>query len=163
MGSKYNKSEYKINNYECLNEKRVSSFDEYDPVTGKKVRTVNFVLYKSIDEYDLKTGKKIRTINFSAKDKSKITSIQYYDIETERLISIVLYKQDGRTISAIKKFDYSTNKVASINKQNYVIENPAICQTKIYDNIKPANKQDLDSIDNLINILYKNKVNFKNL
>ena len=146
MGSKYNKSEYKINNYECLNEKRVSSFDEYDPVTGKKVRTVNFVLYKSIDEYDLKTGKKIRTINFSAKDKS-----------------IVLYKQDGRTISAIKKFDYSTNKVASINKQNYVIENPVISQTKIYDNIKPANKQDLDSIDNLINILYKNKVNFKNL
>lgn len=162
MGEKYNKSEYKIHNYECLNEKRVSSFDEYDPATGKKVRTVNFVLYKSIDEYDLQTGKKIRTINFSSKDKSKITSVQYYDIETEKLISIVLYKHDGRTISAIKKFDHSTNKVSSINKQNYVLKLPAVSETQSYDNIKITNKQDIDSIDNLINILYKNKLKFEN-
>ena len=29
------------------------SIDEFDRITGKKLKTINYVLYKSIDEFEL--------------------------------------------------------------------------------------------------------------
>ena len=105
--------------FDYLNEKKVRSIDEYDKFTGKKIRTINYVLYKSVDEYDLETGKKIRTINFNIKDENKISSIQEYDLETEKIVKISIFKRDGKTISIIKSIDPVTEKVTSwINNQN---------------------------------------------
>ena len=87
------------------NNKKISSIDEFDRTSGKKIRTVNHCLYKSIDEYDEKTGKKVRTINFNSKDESKISSVQEYDIDTGKIISISIYKRDGKTVGIVKKFD----------------------------------------------------------
>ena len=91
----------------------------YDRKSGRKIRTVNYVLYKSIDEYDLNSGKKVRTINFNIKDDTKISSIHEYDVNTGNIVTISIYKRDGKTVSIIKKIDPETKKVTSwINNSN---------------------------------------------
>ena len=142
------------------------SVDEYDPETGKKLRTINYVLYKSVDEYDPETGKKLRTINFNVKDETKISSIQEYDSETGKIITISIYKRDGKTVSIIKKIDPVTEKVTSwVNNKNYEYKpvEPAKVMTRCYDNIKVMDKKDKENIAQLIDNLYSNKVKFENI
>ena len=84
----------KTTHFDYFNDKKVRSIDEYDKFSGQKIRTINYVLYKSIDEYDLATGKKVRTTNFNIKDENKISSIQEYDLETGKIIKILIFKRD---------------------------------------------------------------------
>ena len=106
-------SKVKTTHYDYFNDKKIRSVDEFDRNTGKKIRTINYVLYKSVDEYDLETGKKLRTINFNVKDDTKLSSIQEYDSETGKIVTISIYKRDGKTVSIIKKIDPITEKVTS--------------------------------------------------
>lgn len=159
-------SKIKTTHYDYFNDKKVRSIDEYDRKTGRKIRTINYVLYKSVDEYDLETGKKIRTINFNVKDETKISSIQEYDLETGKIITISIYKRDGKTVSIIKKIDPVTEKVTSwVNNKNleYKPIEPAKITTRCYDNIKTIPQKDKENIAQLIDNLYSNKIKFENI
>lgn len=130
--------------FDYFNDKKVRSIDEYDKFTGKKIRTINYVLYKSVDEYDLETGKKVRTINFNIKDENKISSIQEYDLETEKIVKISIFKRDGKTISIIKSIDPVTEKVTSwINNQYTDCQKQKHTKavSRIYENIKTSSTQ----------------------
>ncbi len=159
-------SRVKTTHYDYFNDKKIRSIDEYDRKSGKKIRTVNYVLYKSIDEYDINSGKKVRTINFNIKDETKISSIQEYDTETGNIVTISIYKRDGKTVSIIKKIDPETQKVTSwINNKNleYKPVEPAKILTRSYDNIKLPEKKDKEDIAKLIDNLYRNQLKFENI
>lgn len=159
----------KTTHFDYFNDKKVRSIDEYDKFSGQKIRTINYVLYKSIDEYDIATGTKIRTINFNIKDETKISSIQEYDIESGKIIKISIFKRDGKTISIIKSIDPVTEKVTSwINNQttDYSFQKPAQAKaiSRIYENIKTSSIQsNKEDINRLIDSLYKNKRKFENI
>lgn len=157
-------SKVKTTYYDYFNDKKVRSVDEYDRKSGKKIRTINYVLYKSVDEYDINTGKKLRTINFNVKDETKISSIQEYDLETGKIVTISIYKRDGKTVSIIKKIDPVTEKVTNwINNKNsnYKPVEPAKFATRCYDNVRV--NENKDDIANLIDKLYKNELKFENI
>lgn len=159
----------KTTHFDYFNDKKVRSIDEYDKFSGQKIRTINYVLYKSIDEYDIATGTKIRTINFNIKDETKISSIQEYDIESGKIIKISIFKRDGKTISIIKSIDPVTEKVTSwINNQttDYSFQKPTQAKaiSRIYENIKTSSIQsNKEDINRLIDSLYKNKRKFENI
>ena len=156
----------KTTHYDYFNDKKIRSVDEYDRKTGKKIRTVNYVLYKSVDEYDAETGKKLRTINFNVKDETKISSIQEYDLDTGKIVTISIYKRDGKTVSIIKRIDPVTEKVISwINNKNtgYKPVEPVKIMTRCYDNIKIADNKDKEDIAKLIDNLYCNNLKFENI
>lgn len=159
-------SKVKTTHYDYFNDKKIRSVDEFDRNTGKKIRTINYVLYKSVDEYDLETGKKLRTINFNVKDDTKLSSIQEYDSETGKIVTISIYKRDGKTVSIIKKIDPITEKVTSwVNDKNleYKPIEPAKVMTRCYDNIKIPDKKEKENIAQLIDNLYSNKIKFENI
>ena len=160
-----NGTKIKITHYDYFNDKKIRSIDEYDKETGKKIRTTNYVLYKSIDEYDLKTGKKIRTINFNVKDESKISSIQEYDVQTGKIITLLIYKRDGKTVGIIKKIDPKTDKVTNwVNKDfNPDIEKITNLNTLNYKTTKSTNKSPKEDIAKLIDNLYSNNMKFENI
>ena len=156
----------KTTHYDYFNDKKIRSVDEYDRKTVKKIRTVNYVLYKSVDEYDAETGKKLRTINFNVKDETKISSIQEYDLDTGKIVTISIYKRDGKTVSIIKRIDPVTEKVTSwINNKNtgYKPVEPVKIMTRCYDNIKIADNKDKEDIAKLIDNLYCNNLKFENI
>lgn len=161
-------SKIKTTHYDYFNDKKIRSIDEYDRTTGKKLKTINYVLYKSIDEFDPETGKKLRTINFNVKDENKISSIQEYDQETGKIVTISIYKRDGRTVSIIKKIDPVTEKVTSwVNNTNTNFK-PATPSkpsmfTRSYDNIKVMDNRTKEDIAQLIDNLYTNNLKFENI
>ncbi len=146
----------KTTHYDYFDDKKIRSVDEFDKVSGKKIRTVNYVLYKSIDEYDMESGKKLRTINFNVKDESKISSIQEYDIKTGKIVTITIYKRDGKTISIIKRIDPVTEKVTNwVN--NSIAQSPiepVKYSTRCYDNIEMKSEEEKEDIAKLIDNLY---------
>ncbi len=147
----------KITNYDYFNDKKIRSVDEFDNISGKKIRTINYVLYKSVDEFDIETGCKIRTINFNVKDSSKISSIQEYD-KTGKIISISVFKRDGKTVSITKNIDPITQKVTNLHNLKFV---DTAKYTRSYENVKfDRNKED---IGHLIDSLYRNNMKFENI
>lgn len=159
-------SKIKTTHYDYFNDKKIRSIDEYDRKTGRKIRTINYVLYKSVDEYDITTGKKIRTINYNVKDETKISSIQEYDSNTGKIITISIFKRDGKTVSIIKKIDPITEKVTSwVNNKNleYKPIEPPKVTTRYYDNIERKSQKEKDNIAQLIDNLYSKKMKFENI
>lgn len=159
-------SKIKTTHYDYFNDKKIRSIDEYDRKTGRKIRTINYVLYKSVDEYDITTGKKIRTINYNVKDETKISSIQEYDSNTGKIITISIFKRDGKTVSIIKKIDPITEKVTSwVNNKNleYKPIEPPKVTTRYYDNIEKKSQKEKDNIAQLIDNLYSKKMKFENI
>jgi hypothetical protein len=152
-------SKVKTTHYDYFDDKKIRSIDEFDRKSGKKLRTVNYVLYKSIDEYDPETGKKIRTINFNVKDETKISSIQEYDVETGKIVTVSIYKRDGKTLSIIKNIDPVTEKVTNwVNSAltNTKQDEPMKYATRSYDNIKMKSTEEKEDIAKLIDNLYCN-------
>lgn len=156
----------KTTHFDYFNDKKVRSIDEYDRETGIKLRTINYVLYKSIDEYDVVSGKKLRTINFSIKDENKISSVQEYDITTGKIIKIFIYKRDGKTVSIIKEIDPETGKITSIvNKiSTEISENTAQIKAieKINNHIENMHSKKED-VSTLLDSLYQKKMKFDNI
>lgn len=101
----------RVLHHDYFNNEKIRAIDEFVPSTGKKYRTINYILYKSIDEYDIDTGKRIRTINYDIRNENRVTSIQEYDFETERIKKVTLYRRDGQTISTIKEINPKTEAV----------------------------------------------------
>ncbi len=152
-------SKVKTTHYDYFDDKKIRSIDEFDKESGKKIRTVNYVLYKSVDEYDLESGKKLRTINYNVKDETKISSIQEYDLETGKILTVSIYKRDGKTISIIKRIDPETGKVTNwVNNRltGYNPIEPVKFSTRCYDNIKMMDKEEKEDIARLIDNLYSN-------
>lgn len=150
-------SKIKTTHYDYFDDKKIRSIDEFDKQTGKKIRTINYVLYKSIDEYDIESGKKLRTINYNVKDETKISSIQEYDLETGKIVTVSIYKRDGKTISIIKRIDPVTEKVTNwVNDNTKQPLEPVKFTTRCYDNIKMKNDEEKEDIAKLIDNLYSN-------
>ena len=144
-------SKIKTTYYDYFDDKKIRSVDEYDPKSGRKIRTINYVLYKSIDEYDPQTGKKTRTINFNIKDETKVSSIQEYDQETQEISKIYIYKRDGKSINVIKNVNSkSITKIENKPQSKQVIDNIPNVSLQ-----KPNNE-----IANLIDKLYGNSLSF---
>ena len=109
--------------------------------------------------------------NAFSKDENKISSIQEYDQETGKIITISIYKRDGRTVSIIKKIDPVTEKVTSwVNNTNtsFKAAEPAktvkpYITTRCYDNIKIMDNRDKEDIAKLIDNLYTNNLKFENI
>lgn len=158
-------SKIRTTHYDYFNDKKVRSVDEYDSETGRKLRTINFVLYKSIDEYDLETGKKLRTINYNIKDETKISSIQDYDLETGKIVTVSIFKRDGKTVSITKKIDPVTDKITNFVHKD-IHKNPiesSSVLTRSYDNIKCFDNSENETIGKLIDNLYSNNIKFENV
>ena len=156
----------KTTHYDYFNDKKIRSIDEFDVNSGKKIRTTNYVLYKSIDEYDSKTGKRLRTINFNVKDDTKISSIQEYDTETDKIIKILIYKRDGRTVNIIKNLDVEEGDSFEKYKKNVERKRLTVertVPTRSYDNIKEMDVETKENIARLIDNLYKNNLKFENI
>ena len=104
------------------------------------------------------------TTNFNIKDENKISSIQEYDLETEKIVKISIFKRDGKTISIIKSIDPVTEKVTSwINNQNTDCQKQKHTKavSRIYENIKTSSTQaKKDDVARLIDNLYSNKLKF---
>lgn len=150
-------SKIKTTHYDYFDDKKIRSIDEFDKQSGKKIRTINYVLYKSIDEYDIESGKKLRTINYNVKDETKISSIQEYDLETGKIITVSIYKRDGKTLSIIKRIDPVTEKVTNWVNNGLASSKPfepAKFTTRSYDNIKMMDNEEKEDIAKLIDNLY---------
>ena len=155
-------SKIKTTHFDYFNDKKIRSIDEYNE-NGKRIRTINYVLYKSIDEYDVKTGKKIRTINFNIKDDTKISSVQEYDIETGKIVTISIYKRDGKTISITKKINPLTDKVTNIVHKDTKSMTSKSEFTRSYKDIKQFDNSKSETINKLIDNLYNNSLKFENI
>ena len=101
----------RVVHYDYFNNEKIRAIDEFIPHSGKKYRTINYILYKSIDEFDTDTGKRIRTINYDIRNENRVTSIQEYDTETGKIKKVTLYRRDGHTISTIKEINPKTENV----------------------------------------------------
>ena len=101
----------RVIHYDYFNTDKIRAIDEFVPQTGKKYRTINYVLYKSIDEFDTESGKRIRTINYDIKNENCITSIQEYDLDNNKIKRVILFRSDGQTISTIKEINPKTENV----------------------------------------------------
>lgn len=101
----------KTTHFDYFNDKKIRYIDEFSIETGRKIRTTNYVLYKSVDEYDPETGKKLRTINYDLRDENKLSSIQEYDLELEKVSKISIYRKDGKSVSIVKEMDPESEKV----------------------------------------------------
>ena len=158
---KYTGSKVRTTHFDYFNDKKIRSIDEYDIKSGKKIRTINYVLYKSVDEYDIETGKKIRTINYNIKDENKLSSIQEYDLETGKIISMTIYKRDGKTVSVTKKINPETGKITNwLNNKNYQLIEPEKYTTRSYNKCSTTFQQ--DNVAELIDNLYNNNIKFEN-
>lgn len=159
-------SKIKTTHYDYFNDKKIRSVDEFDRKTGFKLRTINYVLYKSVDEFDPETGKKIRTTNYNLKDETKISSVQEYDLETGKIVTISIYKRDGRTVSIVKKINPETGKVTSWvnNKMNeYQPVEPAKFSKSSYQDFKAVEGKEKENIAKLIDNLYRNNLKFEHI
>lgn len=157
-------SKIRTTHFDYFDDKKIRSIDEYDIKSGKKIRTINYVLYKSVDEYDIETGKKIRTINYNIKDENKLSSIQEYDLETGKIISMTIYKRDGKTVSVTKKVNPETGKITNwLNNKNksYQPIEPEKYTTRAYDRCNPTLHK--DNVAELIDNLYNNNIKFENI
>ena len=101
----------RVIHYDYFNNEKIRAIDEFVPQTGKKYRTINYILYKSIDEFDTDTGKRIRTINYDIRNENRVTSIQDYDEKTGNIKKVTLYRRDGQTVSTIKEINPETENV----------------------------------------------------
>ena len=103
-------------------------------------------------------------IYYSVKDETKISSIQEYDIETGKIVTISIYKRDGKTISIVKRIDPKTDKVTNwINDKVEVIERNDKIFTRNYDNMKFDDEEKSENIASLIDNLYRKELKFENI
>ena len=103
-----------ITNYDYFDETKIKSIEEFDQETGNLKKITTFTLFKSITDYDLKTGKKLKTTNFDLKTSSKKTSIYDYDIETEKISRVTVFRPDGKSVNMVKELNPNTGAVERV-------------------------------------------------
>lgn len=119
----------KITYFDYFNDKKIKSVEEFEE--GIKIRVTLFSFFKSVSEFDKKTGKKTKTINYTVKDDSKIMSEYDYDIETERISRMTVYRTDGKSIAFIKELSPETGAVSRCI--NYKKDSTAISSVSKYE------------------------------
>ena len=100
------------------------------------------------------------------KDETKISSVQEYDIETGKIITISIYKRDGRTVSIVKKINPETGKVTSwVNNKmtEYQPVEPAKFSKSSYNDFKAVDSKEKENIAKLIDNLYRNNLKFEHI
>lgn len=121
----------KITYYDYFNNEKIKSVEEFESETGLKIRVTSFTLFKSITDYDTKTGHKIKTTNFDIKNPSKKTSVYDFDIETEKIRRITVFRADGNSVSMVKELDPSTGMVT--RSISYKKDSTSISSVSKYD------------------------------
>ena len=118
----------KITNYSYFDDKRIDSVDEYE--NGIKIRETKYNFFKIISEFDKISGKKFRTSNFDMKTGTKIISVYDYDIETEKLIRMSVYRPNGKYLAFIKEISPETGMITRCI--NYKKDSDAISSVSQY-------------------------------
>ncbi len=77
-------SKVKTTHYDYFDDKKIRSIDEFDKESCKKIRTVNYVVYKSIDEYDLESGKNYAQLILMSKMKQKFLQFKNTTLKQEK-------------------------------------------------------------------------------
>lgn len=95
----------RITNYDYFNDKKVKSVEEFDKETGLRLKVTSYTLFKSVTDFDLKTGKKVKTTNFDIKNPDKKTSVYDFDVETEKITRVTIFRSDGNSVSMVKELD----------------------------------------------------------
>lgn len=103
----YNHVIRKITVFDYFKPQKVKSIEEYK--NGSLYKITNFSLIKSETEYQPKTGKKIKTLNYNISNPSKLSSIYNYDSETQNINRLTIYRPDGLSVALIKEFNPRTN------------------------------------------------------
>ncbi len=119
----------KVTKYDYFNNKKTVSVEEY--VDNVRVKITSFSLFKSVTEFDKKSGKKFRTTNYSHKDESKISSIYYYDSETQNIMKMCVYRPDGKNIAFVKEISPKTGMVTRCI--NYKKNSSAVSSVSKYE------------------------------
>ncbi len=96
------KQKVRVTKFDYFNDKKITSVEDY--VDGIRVRMTGFSLFKSVTEYDKISGNKVKTTNFSPKDENKISSVYYYDLQTEKIVKMCVYRPDGKSVAFVKEF-----------------------------------------------------------
>lgn len=120
-----------ITNYDYFDDKKIKSIEEFDTETGNLKTITTFTLFKSVTNYDVKTGKKLKTTNFDLKTSTKKTSIYDYDIETEKIRRVTVFRADGKSVSMIKELNPITGIVERVI--NYKKGSSAISSVSKYE------------------------------
>ncbi len=121
----------KITYHDYFNDKKIKSVEDFDSETGLKIRVTSYTLFKSITDYDIKTGRKIKTTNFDIKNPSKKTSVYNFDIETEKINRITVFRADGNSVSMVKELNPSTGMI--VRSIYYKKDSTAISSVSKYD------------------------------
>ncbi len=119
----------RVINYDYFNDKKISSVEEY--IDGVRVRITGYSMFKSVTEFDKKTGKKLQTTNYSQSDDNKISSIYYYDFETEKISKMCVYRPDGKSIAFVKEISPKTGMVTRCI--NYKKNSSAVSSVSKYE------------------------------
>lgn len=177
--------------YDYFDDKKIKSVDEFDEISGMKIRTTNFTLFKAVTEYDLHSGKKLRTLNYNLHDENKLSSIHEYNLKYEKIARVTIFRSDGKSVSMVKElnpeteriekcisFKRGSNEVNSVSK--YDFDGNKTIKTTMYYNglqfndnkknkqidfndIKPINIKEKIKKDKLIDNLFKNRLTFSML
>lgn len=102
----------KVTNYDYFNDKKIKSIEEFDRETGLKTKITSYTLFKSVTEFDIKTGKKFKTTNYDIKYPDKKTSVYDFDLESEKIKRVTIFRADGNSVSMVKELDTNTGMVA---------------------------------------------------
>ena len=100
----------RVTYFDYFDDKKIKLIEDYE--NGTKVRETSFSFFKSVTDIDKNTGRKIKTTNYNINDDSKKMSVYDYDIETEQIIRMSVYRIDGKNIAFIKEISPDTGIVS---------------------------------------------------
>ena len=118
----------KIIHYSYFDDKKINSVEEFE--NGIKIRETKYNFFKIVSDFDKTSGKKIRTSNFDMETGTKIISVYDYDIETEKLVRMSVYRPDGKSIAFIKEISPETGMLTRCI--NYKRDSKAISSVSQY-------------------------------
>ena len=119
----------KITYFDYFNDKKIKSVEEFK--NNKKIREINFSLFKSVTDYDLKTGKKLKTTNYNPNNSNKKVSTYDYDLQTGKIIKMSVFKTDGKNPAFVKELSSDTGLITRCI--NYKTNSSAIASVAKYD------------------------------
>ena len=121
----------RITHFDYFNEKKIKLIEDFE--NGKKVRDTSFSFFKSVTDIDKNTGKKLKTTNYEINDDNKKMSVYDYDIETEQIIRMTVYRIDGKNIAFIKEISPDTGVVSRFI--SYKKDSSAISSVSKYEKL----------------------------
>ncbi len=119
----------KIIIFDYFKPNKIKSVEEYS--NGDLCKITNFSIIKSETEYEPKTGKKLKTYNYNIKNSSILSATYNYDLETQNISRLTIYRPDGLSIALIKEFNPKTREL--VKCVNYKRNSSVIASVSTYE------------------------------